>query len=78
MIGCLFTAQLDDKLNAQEKSDVLEKVKKTKGVFSAQFAKAASKKDDVIAVHAGMPGIAKEIEKIPGVISTKMDPRRLM
>ena len=78
MIGCLFTAQLDEKLNAQEKYDVLEKIKKTKGVFSAEFAKAAKKTSDVIAIHAGMPEVQKEIQKIPGVKSTKMDPRRLI
>lgn len=73
MIGCLFTAQLDEKLNAQEKHDVLEKIKKTKGVFSAQFGKAAKKSSDVISIHAGMPEVQKEIQKIPGVKSTKMD-----
>ncbi len=78
MIGCLFTAKLDDKLNAQEKHDVLLQIKKTKGVFSAEFTKAAKKTTDIIAVHAGMPSIAKDVEKIPGVKSTQMDPRRLM
>ena len=78
MIGCLFTAQLDEKLNAQEKHDVLEKIKKTKGVFSAQFAKAAKKGGDVIAIHAGMSDVQKEIQKIPGVKSTTLDPRRRM
>jgi hypothetical protein len=72
MIGCLFTAELDDKLSAQEKTDVLNKIQKTKGVFSAQFAKAA--KNPAIAIHAGMPSIAKDVEKIPGVKSIKHDP----
>lgn len=79
MIGCLFTAQLDEKLSAQEKAQVLDQIKKTKGVFSAEFAKAAKKKPgNVIAVHAGMPEVANEIVKIPGVKSTKADPHMRM
>jgi hypothetical protein len=76
MIGCLFTAQLDDKLSVQEKNFALERIKKTKGVFSAQFAKAA--KRNAIAVHAGMPSIAEEIKKIPGVKSITHDPNMRM
>jgi orotate phosphoribosyltransferase-like protein len=79
MIGCLFKAELEDKLTTLEKQHVLDQIKKTKGVFSAQFAKVARKRtDNAISVHAGMPSIADEVKKIHGVKSIKHDTRGLM
>ncbi len=80
MIGILFKAQLEDRLSAEQKQHVLDQIKKTKGVFSAQFAKASARKrsDNVISVHAGMASVESDIRKIPGVKSTTPDDRMRM
>jgi hypothetical protein len=77
MIGNLFTAVLDEGLDARQRDKVLDDVKKLKGVFSADFAKAAKPKA-VIAVHAWSNEIQDDVRKIPGVKTTKSDPRMRM
>jgi hypothetical protein len=77
MRGCLLSAKLDETLNAEQQNEVLDKVRKIKGVISAAFHDAA-KPNGVISIHAGSGAVCDEIKKIPGVKSTKLDPRRMM
>ncbi len=74
MRGYNVKATLNDGLNEQECKDVLDKVRKVRGVLTANFTEAAAKKE--IFVQANLPGnlvdehersIDESLSKIPGV-----------
>jgi len=74
MRGYNVKATLNDGLNEKERNDVLDQVKKVRGVLSAHFTDSAAKKE--IFVHSNLPrnlvdeherSIDESLSRIPGV-----------
>lgn len=75
MRGLGLKATLEEGLSSQERDNVLDQVRKIKGVISASFNPAAE--PAVIAIHA-TGNIQETVKKISGIEKIELSPQRRM
>jgi hypothetical protein len=69
MIGSLFKATLEETLSHEQRKDIIDQIRKLKGVMSASFNEA-SKPSNEIWIHTLGDDIQKDVRKIKGVTNT--------